>query len=636
MRRQLGLVALLAVTIIVTACQSSTPPSPPESATLEAEAMSDGVFLRRDGQRTALIPEEPVALNVGEGVTVEENGRVAVHFSDLLTTELLPTGELSLAELAAGDEATTITLRQNGGILLGNFNADGQRDRELTIQTEFASVTTRHASFLLVREPTTSLEWVVNLGQAEDTLQVTAAGQTRPVAGDEARWIVPDDAPGEILKIEPKRLQAWYNSTKNGKAELTLSEVLLAPANMIATTAALPALPRLGQPFELTRSAQGAVKLTLDATGLFGNPTYALEDCNTDGAADIALHSGKVRFDFRPLLARALALDVTVVNRTEAGQGALWGADAAGTELDRRLVEVAPGQSETLSLRSDQPFHTAELALSNGCLIGFSLTPPSAAGAPTEPRVAVTAQPDDVVVNILGEPPRASTAAQIEALPVNADQSLTIDGRPDDWTALFRPSGLAWTRFDTITFDKSCATRHPDSAGRVDLAGQVRLAYDERNLYVAFQVEDDGYVGYSGAGENYFLGDSPQLSLDMDLPGDINEAVRNQDDWQVDFLPEPGSPRVALWQLGSLTSRQFDEAQVAVTSTPTGYFLEAALPWQSFGLSPQSGERLGIAANINDNDTPGTNVQECIISTAPERQWDNPTTWGTLLLKPAP
>ena len=38
--------------------------------------------------------------------------------------------------------------------------------------------------------------------------------------------------------------------------------------------------------------------------------------------------------------------------------------------------------------------------------------------------------------------------------------------------------------------------------------------------------------------------------------------------------------------------------------------------------------------NINDNDTPGSNAQECIISTAPQRRWDDPTTWGTLFLKP--
>jgi len=635
MSRQFGLTALLVIAINVAACQTTDPPDLPDSDEpgVEVEAEGEGVFLVDDGQRTALSPEEPAGLTVGEGVAVEETGSATVRLAELLTAELLPGSELVLVDLSAADEATTLTLRQSNGILLADFNPGGQSDRELTLETGFATIMTRGASFLVVHEPDTPLEWVVNLGDPEETLQVTAGSQTRPVAGNEARWLAPAQAPGEALEIETRRLQAWYNSTKSGGAKLTLSEVLLAPANLIGAPATLPALPRLGQPFDLMRNEQGAVKLTLDPVGLFGRPAYSLEDCNGDGVEEIAIQSGQLLFNFRPLLARALALDVTVINRAAPGQGALWGANAAGDELDRALVETGSGRSETLSLRGDQPFHTAVLALSDGCFAGFSLTPPSATGPPPKPRAAATVQPEDEVVNIL-EPARSpSSAAQLEARPAEAGD-LAIDGDLADWDELFGSTG--WTGFDSITFDRGCDTRYPDSGAGVDLLGQVRFAYDEQNLYVAFRVDDDGLVGYSGAGENFFMGDSPQLSLDMDLQGDYSEAGRNQDDWQVDFLPDEEAPRVALWQLGSLSSRPFEEAQVALTLTPAGYLLEAALPWQSFGASPQAGERLGVAANVNDNDTPGTNGQECIISTAPERQWDAPTTWGTLLLIPTP
>jgi hypothetical protein len=73
---------------------------------------------------------------------------------------------------------------------------------------------------------------------------------------------------------------------------------------------------------------------------------------------------------------------------------------------------------------------------------------------------------------------------------------------------------------------------------------------------------------------------------------------------------------------------------MAVTATTAGYLVEAALPWESFGVSLRPGDRLGLAANINDNDTPDRNVQECIVSTAPQRVWDSPPTWGTLYLRP--
>jgi hypothetical protein len=56
------------------------------------------------------------------------------------------------------------------------------------------------------------------------------------------------------------------------------------------------------------------------------------------------------------------------------------------------------------------------------------------------------------------------------------------------------------------------------------------------------------------------------------------------------------------------------------------------VPWKYRGFVPQPGARLGIAASVSDNDSPDTVVQECMISTAPGREWNDPTTWGTLVL----
>jgi hypothetical protein len=160
------------------------------------------------------------------------------------------------------------------------------------------------------------------------------------------------------------------------------------------------------------------------------------------------------------------------------------------------------------------------------------------------------------------------------------------------------------------------------------------LAYDVENLYVAFIVNDDGLMTYTGPDERYFLGDSPQLLLDLDLNGDFDDARLSPDDVEIDLYPDFDLPRAAFWQLNTLSSRQFTEAIVVTTATDTGYFLEAALPWQMLNTTPQPGDRLGIVASINDNDTPETNAQECIITTSPQLDWRNPTTWGTLFLMP--
>lgn len=641
--RYLGVTGLVALLVVLAACRDDKADDGPETEpqpAVEVEANSQGVLILRGDQPEAMVVAEPVALAAGHRVAVEEQGRVSMRLAGVLTAELFQPGQILFEELFVGEQGVAITLQQEGGVLLADFNPTERREHQLTIQTDTATLTTPGTELLVVQEPQTSLEWVVNLGESGQEIQVSAGGVTQTVRADTARWMSPDAAPSEAISVDQKRLQAWFNSVREEETELTLSEVLMSPANLIATTASLPALPKLNQPVELERSEQGAVKLSLDSEGLFGSPTYVFEDCSGDGAKDIVLRTGTIRLDFRSLKARAMALDVMVINRAESGYGALWGFDAAGTEIAQEPVTVESGQRQTLSLRPAQPLQSAELAMIDGCLMGFSLTPPSEAPEPSRPQAAATPEPQgDVVVNILAEPEQAvGERSQLEALPVGGDSelgSLDIDGELDDWNALSRRSGQSWTSFETITFDEGCSRRYPGSEGNPDLSAQVQFAYDDQYLYVAFQVEDDGYVAYSGEGERYFLGDSPQLSLDMDLQGDINNATRSGDDWQVDFLPDPDSPQVALWQLGSLTSRPFDQAQTAVSPTETGYVLEAALPWRAFNVSPEAGARVGLAANVNDSDTPGARAQECIISTAPGRVWNDPTTWGTLHLKPA-
>jgi hypothetical protein len=351
-------------------------------------------------------------------------------------------------------------------------------------------------------------------------------------------------------------------------------------------------------------------------------------------------------------LGRVRALDVTVINRNLPGNGAFWALDAAQNEIARQLFETEQAETQTLSLRSTQSYHSARLAMVDGCFVGFSLTPPTVTGTPAPPRAIVSAgQPEGVVVNVLAdseseaaEPAddtgptgafRALDRGQIEAIAVDSQtEAIQIDGEVSDWNILNRPGRPGWTSFETIVYDEACSNRYSGQENLVDLSAQVRFAYDEQFLYMAFQVEDDGYVSYSGPAREYFLGDSPQLSLDMDLLGDFPDTARSEDDWQIDFYPDPTRPTAVLWQLASLSSREFEEASVAVSFEGADYFLEAALPWRSLGVTAQPGDRYGLAANVNDNDTPNTNAQECIISTAPERTWNNPTTWGTLLLQP--
>ncbi|MCS7040600.1 MAG: sugar-binding protein, partial [Anaerolineae bacterium] len=159
---------------------------------------------------------------------------------------------------------------------------------------------------------------------------------------------------------------------------------------------------------------------------------------------------------------------------------------------------------------------------------------------------------------------------------------------------------------------------------------------------------DEGFVPYTGRDLRFFLGDAPQLLLDVDLPGDYYDTGLNADDLQIDFHPgwpqQDLPPRAVLWQLSTQRPRELTEAVVAVGPQPglfwpseLGYFLEAAVPWKALGIVPKPGLTLGLVASVSDNDTAKTNVQECMISTDPQRNWRDPTTWGTLILvEPGP
>ncbi len=71
---------------------------------------------------------------------------------------------------------------------------------------------------------------------------------------------------------------------------------------------------------------------------------------------------------------------------------------------------------------------------------------------------------------------------------------------------------------------------------------------------------------------------------------------------------------------------------VAARATDDGYVLEAAVPWEVLGGRPPLETPLGLCINVNDNDTPGTAEQQAMVSSCPDRQWGDPTSFGTLIL----
>lgn len=382
-----SIVLSVAIALLFVACAPQASPAAslgPAFDTAEAEANRDGVFTVRGAAREVLPSPRQQFLAVGDGVNVDETGRALVRFADLLTVEVLRKGGLVLQGLPTDEQSAVVTVLQSGGTLLSDFRPGAEVERRFTIRTEFAVITATGTRFLVSREADSPLEWVVALDAAADDLQVTAGGVTKPVPANIARWIAPIGEPSAGIEANMGRLQEWIAQVREGQPRPEIGEVVWSAADILADTAPLDELPAIGEPFDLN-----GVRLTLDPQGGFGQPVYARKDCNGDGVADIVIQAGKLQMDFRAVLARVRALDVTVLNRARAGSGSLRALDPGRGELSVQPVSADAGAIQVLSLRSDQPYHYAELALSDGCFLGFSLTPPTTSGEPGAPRSAV-------------------------------------------------------------------------------------------------------------------------------------------------------------------------------------------------------------------------------------------------------
>ncbi len=614
---------------------SSDSPQPAGAPVIEVEVARERVFTLRDGAQESIPASSQVAqINPQmQGVGVDKDGRVLLRLPGRITLELLRGAELP--QIQQSD--TDVKIAQNGGTLIADLTTAANPQFSLTVQTAFGTIVAANARFAVVREENSPLEWVLALETgANSQLNVIAGGVSVPLAGGQARWLTTTGQPGPAIVLSPDT-QNWLEGARNNAVQPEIGAVLLSPANILAEPTLLKSPLRTDHPVEFGRDVHGAVQLWLNPVGIFGSPAYTLEDCNADGQADLAVKNGILRFDFEELLARVQAIDVTVLNRDQPGRGLLQAFDPAGAPTGQQPLQVEPGQTQTLSLRGDSPYHAAELRLSDACFLGLSLTPPGEDSRQPAParEIAPQVQRDDVVNVLAAAGERRPENGQFQAPRVTPGQ-LQIDGQLADWAQLTQKSGVDWSPVSAAVYDNGCANRFPQAAAAVDLAGQVLFAYDDQNFYVAFRVDDDGLATYSGGDNRIFLGDSAQLLLDLDLNGDFDSASLTGDDVQVDMLASADVPRVVLWQLGSLTSSQITAATITVTPSASGYVLEAALPWAALATSPRPGDRLGIVAAVNDNDTPGSNTQECIIATAPQRDWRNPTTWGTVLLQPTP
>jgi hypothetical protein len=252
---------------------------------------------------------------------------------------------------------------------------------------------------------------------------------------------------------------------------------------------------------------------------------------------------------------------------------------------------------------------------------GLILAPPTAIANNQDTGGPDAAQPT---------PAESPSMAATVTLPAPPDNG-TVEARQMVVTPAIDGNLEEWRDLPTFSSDKLVYSV-PEWDGTDDVQAVWRLGWDNDNLLVAVEVEDNLHV-QTQRGNQIFKGDSVSLQLDSDLTGDYGPGLSN-DDYQINLSPGDfaGIPPSAFRFQGGRDAPGHGII-VAAEQTERGYLLEAAIPWQDMGLAPSPGLEIGLALNVNDNDTPGTDVQEVMKSHMAARAFRDPTSWGRLILR---
>jgi hypothetical protein len=237
--------------------------------------------------------------------------------------------------------------------------------------------------------------------------------------------------------------------------------------------------------------------------------------------------------------------------------------------------------------------------------------------APTNPP-ANTATPTSEAPALVTRP----NGTPVHARHVNTPP--TIDGNVSEWIPLN-------DTVDEPTFLSQNWT------GNGDNSAAYVIGWDANNMYIATHVTDDVHAQIA-LGELMFRGDSLELLLDTNIQGDFNDDALSGDDYQLGFTPgenKVGGPDSFLWFPADKRGKPNNVTVMAFQDeSGNGFYLEASIPWSTFGVTPNAGTTFGFVLSVSDNDTPGTTEQQSMISSVDTRRLTNPTTWGTLILDP--
>lgn len=222
--------------------------------------------------------------------------------------------------------------------------------------------------------------------------------------------------------------------------------------------------------------------------------------------------------------------------------------------------------------------------------------------------------------------------------------AVVIDGNLDEWN-LGSPAVV--DQLEQVIRDANLW------AGPMDVSAKFYLAWDETNLYMAADVNEDSPLGAIEMlpvdGE-----DNLKLYISTNPDADPNRTAYETNDFLVYFIMYEGYWDTAVdrsmldkEQLQRYTSKgmnggesALDGYECAVQMTTTGFIWEAIIPWAAFSNAkipvyvPQAGDTLSVNFAITDISypCPGTEYIPQMAWTGSQAIWLNPSLWGAVTL----
>lgn len=201
------------------------------------------------------------------------------------------------------------------------------------------------------------------------------------------------------------------------------------------------------------------------------------------------------------------------------------------------------------------------------------------------------------------------------------DTAPSIDGDIGDWN-------LEIEDVSFVTYGRE------KWSGDDDLSGNVMVGWDEDYLYLGVTVIDDSYQQRM-SGEYLYLGDSLEILFDRNVEDDFWEHKLSSDDYQLGISPGRGSvnskTQAYMWNPASKAGGK-SKVKISGSEVADGYVVEVAIPWNALGGHVEEGQHFGFVFSISDNDHSNKNLQQTMVSSIEHRIWNDPSSWGVLIL----